>query len=315
MRSGGAYRSHEKPPSGRTNVAPLDETLLRHLLLTPPPEFVAERNARAKALRAEGRREEAALVAIIRRPSWTDWALNRAAHEHPESVAAFAAAAEAMREAQAAAVEGRRADVGAALRALRDRTTDLVKLANAALTGAGRAADVADLTERAAAVAADPLASERLRTGVLRADDDVTDAIRGLPDRTMTAPRGSSIRGGVAVRPADRPPTTIPDRAAEQAAEQATERRRTMRELAESERAQRTAAHELARADRAVVEAEAKRASAAEALDRAQRELAETERAPVRRPPVADATLADEMDAAERRAAALREQLDRLADD
>jgi hypothetical protein len=325
VRSGGAYRSHEKPASGRTNVAPLDETLLRDLLLTPPPEFVAERNARAKALRAEGRREEAALVAIIRRPSWTDWALNRAADEHPESVAAFAAAAEAMREAQAAAVEGRSADVGAALRALRDRTTDLVKLANAALTGAGRAADVADLTERAAAVAADPLASERLRTGVLRADDDATDAIRGLPDRTMAAPRGAAssppypasgaARSGAPRRQACGP-TADDDsrRAAEQAAEQATERRRTMRELAESERAQRTTAHELARADRALVEAEAKRASAAEAVDRARHELAETETrlsdAARRR-----ATLAHEMDAAERRAAALRERLDRLADD
>ena len=129
MRSGGACRSPARPPSGWTNVDPLDDTLLRHLLLTLPSGFVAERNARVKVLRAEGRRDEAALVAIIRRPSWTDWALNRAADEHPESVAAFATAAEAMREAQAAAVEGRSTDVGAALRALRDRTADLVKLA------------------------------------------------------------------------------------------------------------------------------------------------------------------------------------------
>ena len=49
------------------------------------------------------------------------------------SRAAFAdAAADAMREAQAAAVEGRGADVGGALRALRDRTAELVKRANTA---------------------------------------------------------------------------------------------------------------------------------------------------------------------------------------
>jgi hypothetical protein len=329
VRCGGASHSHGKPPKRRANVASLDESLLRHLLLTPPPGFVAERNARVKALRAAGRREEAALLASVRRPSWTDWALNRAADDHPESVAAFAAAAEAMREAQAAAVEGRSADVGAALRALRDRTTDLVKLASTELRGAGRDADVADLTERVVAVAADAMTSERLRTGVLQPDDDAVDAIRGLPDSTAASagrrdasspdPAGGPRRSGTRSRRADGPTTDDAirrrgERAAEHAAEQAVERRRTMRELAESERAQRTAAHELARAERAVVEAEAKRASASEAVDRAQRDLAESETrlaAAVER----RVNLAHDVDAAERRAAALRGQLARLADD
>lgn len=290
---------------------------------------MAARNALTRSLRAGGDRDGAALVAALRRPSWTDWALNRAADVDPDAAAAFAGAADAMRDAQTAAVEGRHADVSAALRTLRDRSAALVKQANAALTGAGRAADVADLTERVAAIAADLRASEQLRAAVLRADDDAMDAIRGLPDPTTAAassadpspprPAGGAARPGVRGRRAggrivDDTTEHATGHVAEQMVEQAAERRRAMRELAESERARRIAAHELARAERVVVEAEAKRASASEAVGHTQRELAETQ-ARLSTATVRRATLAHEVDAAERRAAALRHQLDRLADD
>ena len=52
-----------------TIVDRLDDTLAHQLLATPPDEFVAARNALAKQLKADGRRDEAAEVGSIRRRS------------------------------------------------------------------------------------------------------------------------------------------------------------------------------------------------------------------------------------------------------
>ena len=64
----------------------LDETTLRGLYATVPTEFVAARNALVKELRRAKERDEAALVAALRRPDWTDWALNVVAAEHADAV-------------------------------------------------------------------------------------------------------------------------------------------------------------------------------------------------------------------------------------
>ena len=113
--------------------------MLRPLFATPPPEFVAARNALVKQLRADKQRDTAALVAKLRRPGWVDWALNAVAAEQPDLVGGFADAAEVLREAQAASIEGRDGpDLRGALRAQRDATTALGRRAGAALRGAGR---------------------------------------------------------------------------------------------------------------------------------------------------------------------------------
>ena len=98
----------------------LDETLLRQLYATPPPEFVAARNELVKALRRDKRRDEATAVAALRRPGWDDWALNAVAASDADVVAGFADAAADVRAAQAAAIEGRDGpDIRVALRDLR----------------------------------------------------------------------------------------------------------------------------------------------------------------------------------------------------
>lgn len=262
-------------------------------------------------------------IASIRRPAWTDWALNQTATEHPDPVTAFTAAAGAMRDAQAAAVEGRATDLARALRTLRDSVSTLAKQANSSLTRAGRSGELADLVERLGAIAADEHACEQLRGAVLRADDGSTDdVLAGLPAATSSAPSTSRTTTRQPHEPAPRRRSKQPadgnahaaehQRAAEAAAEQAAERRRLMRELADAERAQRTSSHELTRVDRSLGEAVAKHEAATAALERADRELAAaTERRDdlsTRRDAVAK-----EIAAAERAAERLRQRLAAIA--
>jgi hypothetical protein len=72
-----------------------------------PDEFVPERGALAKALRAEGRRDEAAAVAQLRKPSAAAWAVNQLVRSAGDGVDELFAAGDAVREAQADVLAGR----------------------------------------------------------------------------------------------------------------------------------------------------------------------------------------------------------------
>ena len=81
--------------------------ILQRLFRVPPPEFVAERNKIAKALKADGEKDLAAAVSAVRRPGVSDWALDVAAAEHADDVAELVEAANEVLDAQEAAMEGR----------------------------------------------------------------------------------------------------------------------------------------------------------------------------------------------------------------
>ncbi len=169
----------------------MDETTLRGLYATVPTEFVAARNALVKELRRAKERDEAALVAALRKPDWTDWALNVVAAEHADAVDEFATAAGDVRDAQAAAIEGRDGlDVRAALRALRERTTDVSRKAAAVLEHAGRAPGTAELTARLSEIAGHAMTTDQLRMGVLGSGDpDASDPFGGLEPADRPRPR------------------------------------------------------------------------------------------------------------------------------
>jgi hypothetical protein len=78
----------------------------------PLEEFVAERGALAKRLRADGDREGATRVAALRKPSVAAWTVNQLVRSRRADVAAFTEAAEALRAAQAALLEGRGSAAG-----------------------------------------------------------------------------------------------------------------------------------------------------------------------------------------------------------
>jgi hypothetical protein len=58
----------------------------------PLEDFIGRRDALAKQLRAEKRREDATLVKALRKPSRTAWALDAVVHEDPVSIEHLAAA-------------------------------------------------------------------------------------------------------------------------------------------------------------------------------------------------------------------------------
>ena len=251
----------------------MDEDLRRQLYATPPPEFVAARNTAVKGLRAEKRRDEAAAVAALRRPGWDDWALNVVAAEHAGTVGAFADAATAVRDAQAAAIEGREGpDVRSSLRELRDSSGELVRLAGEALARVGRQPGSGEINARLSEVATNRVAVEALRTGVLGSEGDGGDELfSGLQPAARSA-RRRAAPSPKATAPADERPAAVrpPETAADRAAERAESQRRR-EALTAARREQRTAAKALAKAEAAVE-------SAAGAAERAQRALSEAQR-------------------------------------
>jgi hypothetical protein len=75
------------------------EDVAAELLALPPERFTEARNAAAKALRAEGRKDAADAVKRLPRPPLALWLLNRLAREQAPLVEAFLAAAADLRVA------------------------------------------------------------------------------------------------------------------------------------------------------------------------------------------------------------------------
>ena len=115
-----------------------------------------------------GRR--AAALGKLRKPALADWALNVVAADHGDDVAAFLDAAGTVRDAQAAAIEGRDGpDIRAALRDLREHSGQVLGRAQEVLAGAGRdaAAEAGTVASRLTEIAANDEASAQLAAGVL----------------------------------------------------------------------------------------------------------------------------------------------------
>ena len=103
-------------PSIETDLA----TAILTVYQAPLEDFISRRDALAKQLRAEKRRDDAALVKALRKPSRLAWALDGVVHEDPGSIEHLAVA---IGEAQ----------IGADLRTALDRVKEAVR----AVAGAG----------------------------------------------------------------------------------------------------------------------------------------------------------------------------------
>jgi hypothetical protein len=262
-------------------------TEVDELFTTAPAEFVAARNALAKALKADGHREEAAAVAALRRPTVPDWALNSVALQDPDVVADAVDAAEQLRSVQAAALGDPSAapDLREAMAQARHAAGALRKAAEDVLRRAGRpAGDMSALTSRLNETMVHPGLLSQLQTGRLgTAAVDALDPFSGAPAGPSTS--AAPARSGRAVaRPSRAPALTAPKTVApkpsrpkvERVDERAERQARRAAELLERRRAQ--AAERLARADAvvdeakaAVHDAEAEVKAAAAALERARR--------------------------------------------
>jgi hypothetical protein len=257
----------------------------------PLDQFVAERGALVKALRADGDRGQAAEVAALRKPSVAAWAVNQLVRTQRRAVDDLFAAGDTLRDVQAEVMAGRQD-----ARALRDAAGDeraavdaLVQSARGLLTadGDGLSPSVIDRV-------ADTLHAAAL-------DDDARGAVDegrlerelrhvGLGAGGLVAPgpakRSARQEQGHAAKPRDRgkrdddaPKPEGRGKRDDDAAKRRTDAKRAARERADARRAARSAEadarREADRAARALKIAQERRERAAEALTDAEEELAD----------------------------------------
>lgn len=275
---------------------PVEEAAER-LYGLPLDEFIRERNATAKALRADKERDAAKAVAALTKPSAGAWAVNAIARTQPDLRDELLAAGDAVRDAQEEAVSGGGAG------ALREATTRQRQAIDAVLTAA------AELEPGGRKLSRTIL--DRLR-GTLQAaagDESVREAIAsGRLVREAEGGGAWPFGGDDDEPPAPEPkpkPRTKParDEDAERREREERERRKELEsQLAEARAERRARERELARAERhaerAAKRLEEAQAALADARDEA--EEAQTELKAAR----------DAADEARDHAARIEEQLD-----
>jgi hypothetical protein len=226
------------------------------LYAVEPDRFVAERQALAKKLRDEGRKDEAEAVAALRKPSAVVFAANRAARDRPKAARAAADAAVRLRDAQSA---GDTDAFGEALGEL-DQSLDLLaEVALAHVAPAGKTPT--DAMRRRV--------RDLLRSAV--ADDDAREALsRGALAEELETPGFSAYAGmAVAAKPrGGRTKVPAEETRAEKDEARKRERRKELRaELARAERELREATAAAREAERARARAEKAVATLREKLD------------------------------------------------
>ena len=232
-----------------------------------PSEFTAARDALARRLRAEGDREQAAVVKALRRPSATAAALNLAARAHPDLLQQTLDAGEQLRVATEAALEG---DAGGLRAATADERAASGRFLTAAEAFLGSASPEArqrmGATLRAALLDHEVL--DALQRGVLAGDHEPAGAGFGLGEGSTTASRPSS-RGTKAATRTSRPDDTEAEAArrrelvATVARLEKASKARTAAAGKATAKAERAAAA-VSEAEAAAVEARAAAAAAAE---------------------------------------------------
>ena len=211
----------------------------------PLSQFTAARNARAKTLRKSDP-ELAAAVGALPKPSVSAGALNELVHEDPSEVRALVQSGKRLRQAQEAAVSGKKgADLNEAIKEHRVALERVQRdLRRRQLSGA--TVDRATQTLRVASL--DPELWPLLERGLLH--EDLTASGFGLDPGIVPARPPQKQRPKPAAKKPTPPPKPKPDKkAAEQRRREARERLREAKAaLAEVEKRARAVARELERA-------------------------------------------------------------------
>jgi hypothetical protein len=227
----------------------------------PPEDFVPERNALARELRAAGHRDEAREVAALRKPSVAARAVNRLAREHPRRLRELFEAGDALSGVQSEVLAGRAGGRALGEAAERERA------AVSALVDAGRGLLAAEGLTASASVL--ERIGETLHAAAL--DDEAREPVQqGRLDRELRhIGLGMGAGEDVAAPPArSASPPKAPSEAKADKRAQAAAARRRAQAVKHAEAAEADARREAQRAARALSSAEGKRARAAEALDR-----------------------------------------------
>jgi hypothetical protein len=210
--------------------------------------FIPERTELARALRADKRRDEAAAVAALRKPSVAAWAVNQLIRSQGTAVQELYAAGDAVRDAQADLLAG--SGDGRALRAANEReraaVDTLVAAARGLLDSDGHelsSSVIERVGETLHAAALDEDAREQVRAGCL--ERELRHVGLGLGESVFAPAPPPAAKAPKA--PAKR---RKPDAAQGETKQQRAERARAAREQAETEKRlerEREAARKAAR--------------------------------------------------------------------
>jgi hypothetical protein len=200
-----------------------------------PTGFVTARNTLVKELKAAKRKEDAAQVAALRRPTKLAWAMGAAVRSEPSAAASFQDAVAAL-AASGADIRARTADLRKAVQALS---------AAAAVHGV----DAGDAEAGFLAVAADPEAATALRQGRL-ADVPAAGGFGLSPMPAPHAARADERHRAAGDGGDERAAEAEAEAEAERRAEEAAARRRGLEADVRAATERREAAEEAARAAR-----------------------------------------------------------------
>jgi hypothetical protein len=240
--------------------------------------FIPERASLVRGLRSGGEREQAAVVAAMRKPSVAAWAVNQLVRARRSEVDELLAAGDALREVQAGVLAGSADARDLRAAAARERTAvdGLADTARGLLSSGGYELSAATL-ERVC---------ETLHAAAL--DDEAREQVNG--GRLVRELRHSGLGAGLgdafavpAARPAQ--PTAehaiqrgnAAESAKERKAAEAAERRARDETRRQARSTERDAARKVERAQRALHTAQERQARAAEALRQAEAGVAEAE--------------------------------------
>jgi hypothetical protein len=278
-------------------VAEAPDDAVDRLYGLPREEFVAERDALAKQLRAAGSRDEAAAVKALPKPTVGAWAANQAVRSQKRAARELWKAGDALSAAQDAVLAGKGS--GAKLREASEReraaVETLVDAARGLLGASG--GDLSDATiervretlhagaidsDAREEVAAGRAVRERSPQGLFGADPFAVPAPRraakteaepqAKPTPKAKAKPKRTSGGAAAERRRER------EEGAERKRDEAEARRREREAAAVRGRARKAAADRAGKAQRALEQAQERTAKAAERLEEAQareREAAE----------------------------------------
>jgi len=246
----------------------------------PFEEFVARRDTLARQLRTEKRKDDAALVKALRKPSRMAWVLDRVAGEHAESIDRLAAAIAAAQTA---------ADLRSALEMVKDAVRAVAAVGARVAVRAGMPMEPNTITAAVYAIIGDASAFAQMRAGRLV---DVPEG-GGLDLLTALSLRPSAAETKASPKPAPRATESPKEdpRIALAAAARA--------ELRRAEQSLAVAREQVEQATASVRDARAKLETAEQAVRRAQSEL-EVQRKHAERAQSHAASAAAELEEAQR---------------
>ena len=261
----------------------------RDLYGLPLERFTAQRNALAKELRAAGRRDDAARVTAMRKPSLAAWAVNQLVRTQRRAVAALFDAGDALQRAQSDLLAGR-GDPRALREASKRERTSVARLLEAArglLSSEGhelspamleRVSDTlhaAALDEHARAEAEDGCLHRELRHVGLGADRAVPSAAPRRSSAGKPRPSGKAAASDTERRfaQAGRERTAHLEAARRAEAQARRIAERAQRALRSAQQRRDDAGHSLAKAEAALADARARAEEAAATHQRARHAL------------------------------------------